>query len=316
MLICLTSSCQQKNSDQPAPGDTSVLPGTHSLSLIVDNQERTYLLFVPECYTEEKNLPLVLMFHGGGGSAIGVSRDTGWSNKAEDECLLVVYPDGLPEERDRPATFSRNPRLWNDGSGRFNQDVDDVVYIRQLLAVLQADLKIDPKRIFAAGFSNGASMTFFAAIEMEGVFAAVAPVAGSLWINGFQLDKPVSLLYLTGTEDPLNPMEGGPPALLRGDNEPGGDKPKPPVQNHINSWVKALNCNLTPEILEDSDWLKGISFNGCREGTEVQFYTLIGAGHHWPGGIVNLPEIYVGKKIDKLNAVDLIWDFFKTHPKP
>jgi polyhydroxybutyrate depolymerase len=39
-------------------------------------------------------------------------------------------------------------------------------------------------------------------------------------------------------------------------------------------------------------------------------------GHVWPGGINRLPERLVGKPSDKLNATDVIWDFFKTHPKP
>ena len=46
---------------------------------------------------------------------------------------MVVYPEGLPEDRERRASFSSNPRLWNDGSGRFNQDLDDIEFGQILL---------------------------------------------------------------------------------------------------------------------------------------------------------------------------------------
>jgi polyhydroxybutyrate depolymerase len=307
-VIFLSTSCRYDQAE--------ILPGTYTRSIELDGWARTYQLFVPDCYSGDEQLPLVMMFHGGGGSARGVALDTGWSEKAAEQCFLVVYPEALPEDRDKRASFTGNPRLWNDGSGRFNQDIDDIVYIRGLLDSLEEELNIDPDRIFGVGFSNGASMAFLTAIELNDRIAAVAPVAGALWVNDFQLEEPVSLLYLTGTEDPLNPMEGGAPELLRGDSQPGGGQIKPPVLNHINSWVKALDCTITPYTIIETDWIIGIGFQDCDVGTVVHYYTLPGVGHHWPGGKIRLPEYYVGKATDTVSATDLIWDFFSAHPKP
>ncbi len=315
-LALLAAGCARLAGDPagikgPVPGS-----GSHPLELEVGGLDRTYLLFVPGCYDGGSDLPLVLMFHGGGGSAAAVSRDTGWSDRGEESCFLVVYPEGLPEDRDRRASFSSNPRLWNDGSGRFNQDVDDIQFIQALLDSLRAELRIDDRRIFAAGFSNGASMAYRVAIELDREIAAIAPVAGSLWIEDFILEDPVSLIYITGTEDPLNPFEGGVPELARGESQPGGGKAKPPVQDQIDSWIKILECDLSPAAIPAPDGVNALRYSSCREGTEVQFYTIEGGGHHWPGGKIRLPEIYLGEKIDLLDGAELIWDFFQAHPKP
>src|SRR5262249_25520076 len=62
----------------------------------------------------------------------------------------------------------------------FRGNVDDVGYVKAVLQELNSKYKIDPKRIYATGMSNGAMLTHRLAAEMSDVFAAAAPVAGTL----------------------------------------------------------------------------------------------------------------------------------------
>jgi polyhydroxybutyrate depolymerase len=159
-------------------------------------------------------------------------------------------------------------------------------------------------------------MAFRLGIELEGAIAAIAPVAGALWEEEFDLESPVSLLYITGTEDPLNPIGGGVPGLLIGDGEPGGGKEKPPVREHIRKWTEALDCAVPPENQLLAEGIQREYYRNCRVGGEVVYITLEDTGHHWPGGKVRLPEALVGNSTDLINATDVIWIFFQEHPKP
>ncbi len=174
---------------------------------------------------------------------------------------------------------------------------------------LETRFRIDKSRIYATGFSNGASMAFRVGRELPGTIAAIAPVSGSDWLEHEKIDRPVSLLYITGTADPLNPMEGG--EVRIGRKKLGQ---KPPVKEMINKWVSLLGCPADPRVVHEEDTVKGIAYGPCKQGSEVVLYTVEGMGHRWPGGKGLLPESLVGKGSDKLKATDLIWDFFAQHP--
>lgn len=311
-LILAGLGCTQTRITQtPFP---VVKPGTYDRDLQAGGLERTYLIHIPACFQEGIALPLVLMFHGGGGQARVVSQDTGWIEKSEEACFLVVFPNGVPEDPDQPASFSGNPQLWNDGSGRFNQDIDDVDFIEELITTLITELPIDPRRVYAVGFSNGASMVFRLGIELDHYFAAIAPVAGANWISEFSLGHNVSLFYLTGTEDPLNPLDGGVPRLAIGKGEPGGGIPKPPVEDHIQQWVTGLGCEDDLQTILNDGLIEGYLYPDCQGSAVVQYYLLLGVGHHWPGGEIRLPQVFLGPATDQINATNLIWDFFQAHP--
>lgn len=186
-----------------------------------------------------------------------------------------------------------------------------------MLDDLIARFAIDRRRIYATGFSNGASMTFRAGVELSARIAAIAPFAGTLWLKEPKLAGPVSLFYITGDADPLNPFEGGTPKFATG--AASRDmllQPKPPAREFVSAWAHALGCQSEPEPAPASPGLTTLIYSGGRNGSEVRFTIIQEHGHIWPGGRNQLPEAMVGKPSDKLNATDTIWDFFKKHPKP
>jgi polyhydroxybutyrate depolymerase len=187
-----------------------------------------------------------------------------------------------------------------------------------LIDAVARDYPIDPKRVFATGISNGGIFSHYLAANLSLRIAAIAPVAGGIadnFASKFQPELPVSVLMLHGTSDPLVPYHGGDVAY-------GGRGKIIDTDRAVRLWVERDGCLPTPltDSLPDtgskgacpirwSTWGRG------RGGTEVTLYTLEGGGHTWPGGPQFLPAFLVGKVCANLNATDVIWGFFKEHPK-
>lgn len=292
-------------------------PGSHIKTLEVGGKERTYILHVPASYNPESPSPLVVMLHGGGGTATGAMRQTGWAEKGERERFLTVFPNAIARNPAQPSSFAANPQLWNDGSGRFYSDQkvpDDVGFVNALLDDLLAGLAVDARQIFVTGFSNGASMSFRLGAELSRRIAAIAPVAGACWLEALALARPVSMLYITGTADPLNPIEGGVPRLATGASDRVRGKPKPAVRDSISKWAEAIGCPATPHATSDENGVRTEIYSAAEEGAEVVYIAVEGLGHTWAGGTRLLPEYMVGKTSDKIHATDVIWGFFQRHP--
>jgi polyhydroxybutyrate depolymerase len=76
-----------------------------------------------------------------------------------------------------------------------------------------------------------------------------------------------------------------------------------------------LECSPEVKTALDRNGVREIIYDKCAKGGEVVYYTVEGLGHIWPGGKNKLPAKWVGNPNDKLNATDVIWDFFKANPR-
>lgn len=297
------------NQPVPAPGnhDESIVMGSRSAKLT-----RTFIVHVPRGFDGKSRVPVVIMLHGAGGSGAGAIGETGWDVKADREGFVAVFPDGTPPHPLLPARFLLNPRLWNDGSGRGAigvEQVNDLGFISAMIDFLEARYCADPARIYCTGFSNGASMAFSVGLNLSDRVAAIAPVSGHLWYRNQTLAYPVPLLFIIGTEDPLNPIDGGTVKLPWATTEY-----HPPIEDTLKEWERMLGCGPQVETARGNG-VREITYDQCAKGGEVVYYRVRGLGHIWPGGKNSLPEKWVGKPSDSLNATDVIWDFFKAHPR-
>ncbi|HWQ61426.1 MAG TPA: PHB depolymerase family esterase, partial [Negativicutes bacterium] len=193
-------------------GPISAGPTAHTLT--VDGLTRTYTVYAPAGYDGHRPLPVVVMLHGAGATGAGVIAETAWGEKADREGFLAVFPDAMRAEQAAPPAFLTNPQLWNDGSGRgqgFLRAVDDVRFLDLMLTDLAKRYAVDNKAIFLTGFSSGASLAFRAAALLPDRFAAIAPVAGPCWPlpSGPPSRAATPTLFIAGTVDPLNPLDGG-----------------------------------------------------------------------------------------------------------
>jgi polyhydroxybutyrate depolymerase len=120
---------------------------------------RTYRLHLPSGYRDNVEQALVLNFHGHGSAASGQEKMTQLSRLADQQDFIAVYPQGIVGP-DRHSGWSTGP-IWDP-------HVNDVLFVSDLLNHLQAELCIDPMRIYAMGFSNGGGMTNLLAARMAG----------------------------------------------------------------------------------------------------------------------------------------------------
>ena len=289
-------------------------------SLRHDGLERRYLLHVPAGLDPARPAPLVMMLHGAGGSAEVAARAYGWRELADREGFIAVFPEGTRPDLARATTARadmpmRNPRLWNDGSGRGpagRRKVDDISYLAAVLDDVARRCAVDLDRVYCTGFSNGASMTFSAGVQLSDRFAAVAPISGHLWLADPQPTFPRPMFFLTGDADPLNPLAGGEARNPFG----GPPQQKPPIQKSIDAWVTLLGLDpAKPAIIRDDARVRAIRY-GDAHAREVVFYIVKGLGHEWPGRPRVLSRRLTGSASNAVDATALVWEFFKAHPRP
>ncbi len=284
-----------------------------SATIDVNGVARTYLIHIPSSYNRARPTSLVLVFHGGGGAAAGMERISGMNEVSDRHGFIAVYPQGID-------------RQWKDGrdvpergsSGASLTEMDDVTFIAALISSLEAKYRIDPKRVYATGISNGAIFSLRLACDLGGQIAAIAPVAGSIPV-GFPdscVAQPVSVLMINGTDDRLVPFAGG-----KVGGPFVGQGYVVPVADTVSTWVKADGCSPSPHsfALPDTDPDDGTTtavqtFGACRNGTAVELYAINGGGHTWPDGPQYLPQFIVGKVSYDFNASETIWQFFAAHP--
>ncbi len=316
-LLSMACDCTQRGPRREPAERTVQARELVERSVLVDGARRSYHLHLPKGWDGKTALPLLMMLHGGGGTGTIAMEETAWADKADRESFLAVFPTATPPDPRRRPRFSTNPPVWNDGSGRYHageRDIADVAYLSAVLDDVLAAHPVDERRIYVTGFSNGASMTFRFGLERSSRLAAIAPVAGAFWARGDKLEHPLPMLYLTGTADPMNPLDGGVPRFAKTGREHGG-RAKPPVAASVRRWSDLLGCPTEPTIRRAAG-VERRTFAPCRGGAEIELVLVEGTGHVWPGGRTKLPEWMVGADSGKLDATAEIWRFFAKHSRP
>jgi poly(3-hydroxybutyrate) depolymerase len=111
-------------------------PGDYSLSLVVRGLERNYLVHVPSLGDGKSPMPVVIMLHGGGGTAEITRSSTGWIPKADEGGFIIAFPEATRRDPSQAPSFLFNPQIWNDGSGRGfagRENVDDIGFLNAMM---------------------------------------------------------------------------------------------------------------------------------------------------------------------------------------
>lgn len=265
---------------------------------------RTFLLHVPAYYDTIRRAPLVIVLHGHGESAENFEKYTGMSNKADREGFIAVYPQALGDPSDWHTAI--------DGPSKR----DDIAFVREIIDLLEHKYRIDHRRIYAAGHSNGGIMTYRLASTLSDKLAAIGVTAGSIGMIDEHGDTlriappphPVSVIHFHGLADGDVPYHGGP--------ESDGPDNIVSVKNTISFWVNADHCASLPASQKTSDDGNVMveSYTPCAKGTAVTLYTIIDGSHRWPGD--DVPWYTFPDRDDSdIVATDLMWDFFAAHPR-
>lgn len=270
-ILFLVSACAASGLAAPAP----FTPGATAHTISVGGLDRTYRLYLPAGLPPAA--PLVVMLHGGFGSADQAERSYGWNQLAEQAKFVVAYPDGLN-------------RAWNSGGGccgRPGRDnVDDVAFITAAVRDIAGNIGIDPTRIYATGISNGGMMAYRLACTTA-VFAAIGPDSATQ-LDSCSAPSPTSVIHIHGTGDRMIRYDGGPGAGIA--NIDG-----PPVPD-VNAFWRGVDQCAPPAVTVNGALTTSTA--NCPSGRSVELITVAGGGHEWPPF-----------------ATQTIWDFFAAHPR-
>ena len=301
-LAVMLAACARIGNAKPTSNTSTLKPGTYEQSLTVSGRERSYITHLPPNIATAQSPALVIVLHGGGGNGENATRMSGMSAKADKENFIVAYPNGNGRLGEVVLT-------WNAGNCcgyALDQNINDVEFIRALIDKMLATYPIDSKRVYVTGMSNGGMMSYRLACELSDKIAAIAPVAGALNVD-CKPTHPISVIAFHGIGDQHVLYEGGEPKV-KADPHARTDKS---VASAMTFWSQFNQCPPTPKRDERGNIVHD-TYTNCANGTAVELYSIKGEGHTWPGGKSYLSGDEPTKEI---SATDVMWEFFKTHPK-
>jgi polyhydroxybutyrate depolymerase len=293
---CRAAAAGQPDSPGASPAAAAAIPaGSSTRTIAVGGTTRTYIVYRPAVLPA--SAPLVVMLHGGYGSASQAEKSYHWDAEADAGHFLVAYPDGLD-------------RAWNTGGGCCGTPgrtgADDVGFITAMVSAIARALPVDARRVYATGISNGGIMAYTLACRTT-VFAAIGPDSATE-LGRCPHPAPASVIAVHGTADQNIPYNGGP-----GDGTALIDGPPVPAVNA--AWRAVDQC--APPVASVSGPVTD-SVAKCPAGRAVELVTIAGAGHQWPGATAK-PALQKLLGLDPpstaLDATAVIWRFFAAHPR-
>lgn len=281
---------------------------THTMQF--EGYERSYIVHLPPEAKLQNPIPLLFHLHGGGGTAKGTSGLTfnRFNELADRDGFIVVYPNAINKN-------------WNDGRKledvlAWKKDINDVAFITAIIDELKQKYKIDTKRIFTTGMSNGGFMSSRLLCDRADIFRGGAILTASLskdYIPQCDPEKPVAVMVMNGTDDPLVPYDGGHVRVFRKNR---GEIVS--TDEYMDFWKIKNGCEIKqntvelPDTADDGTTVSVTKYSKCDNQGALVLYTINGGGHTWPGGKQYLGERIIGKTNRDIVACDVIWDYFKN----
>ena len=282
----------------------SASAGTATITATVAGKHRVAIIHLPTSYHPPTPLPLIMNMHGSGSTALEQEALTGMDATADADNFIVVYPQGgIPEGTGFDWNVPGEPLIG--GATVPAGAPDDVSFIEQLVALVEHSYCVDPRRIYATGFSGGARMASQLACDASSIFAAVAPVSGLRLPSPCPSARPVPVVSFHGTADPVDPYNGN-----------GQKYWTYSVPVAARRWGVHNGCSATPAVSRPDTGVTLTSYTGCSGGAAVSLYTVEGEGHEWPGG-PHLPKRLtrvLGPQSTAISANATMWAFFAAHP--
>jgi polyhydroxybutyrate depolymerase len=269
---------------------------------------RSYYVHEPARTWAGPARPAVLVLHGGGGNGKISAAMSGFNQKADAEGFVAVYPNGS-------GRFGEDRLLtWNAGhccAYALRERVKDVAFISELIDELVRRDRVDPKRIYVTGMSNGGMMSFVLGRELSHKIAAIAPVVGAMFGDEAQPSAPMPVIMFNSRTDKSVPFEGGPAPVRMGTAVADADIK--PTMFALDFWARANRC-VGPPAVANEPGVTITRFDRCAGGARVVLYALEGGGHSWPGGRAS-GRAGADEPDANVSATDLMWDFFKQHSR-
>jgi polyhydroxybutyrate depolymerase len=314
--------------------------------------ERSYLVRLPRGYDHDRKYPVVVLFHGMNQDPSDMSRLTRFDELADKEGVIAVYPAaqhgrwniGVNPEVPRVAGPYRRRRGYPGGGypgggypgggypgGGYprrrppdqrpggNQTpttpADDVEFTNHMLDAIATKYSVDPTRVYAAGLSAGGFMAMKVGCALSDRIAAIGVVGAAMPKKMICLpSRPVPVVMINGTSDPIVPHGGG--------KEHNLQLPVVSVEDTAKAFARDDRCAEKPTHSKLPARAKGgmttevDTYDGCHDGAQVVSYNVKGGGNTWPGGEQYQVEKQIGKTTQDINANEIIWNFMAAHRLP
>jgi polyhydroxybutyrate depolymerase len=277
--LCEAGVCRTGGVVCPA---VALQPGDQDRGVIVNDATRTYTVHVPTGYSGNTPVPLVLDFHPMSLGSAWEEANSGYKALSDQQGFIVVWPHGLETS-------------WNVGPCcTTSSTIDDFAFARTIVRLLSIEACIDPRRVYAAGFSMGGLMAYYLACKQAEVFAAIAVSSSDLIVDAdlaCQPTRPVTEISFRGSADTVVPYAGGP------SNPPGHADMALDLMGAVGTfekWASLDHCTGSPSP-EDANGCS--TYSTCQDGTEVRLCTTQGGGQ-------------------VVGDAALAWDLLKRHEMP
>jgi len=245
-------------------------PGNSNRTLQVGGRTRNYVLHVPSAYKGTAAVPLIVDFHGHGGTGVGQASDSPYPKVVDADGVLMVFPTAIGD--------------WNMGPCCAD-DVDDIGFAKALVSEVESVGCVDPKRVYATGFSMGGAMSHQLACRATDIFAAIAPAAFDLLEEHLATCKPtrpITVITFRGTKDDLAIYAGGLSNLVRPIHFLG-------AINSMKKWAELNGC--TGQAKDLGNNCQGFEAAQCQGGVESVVCSKTGGGHEQGNATLGWPVL-------------------------
>ncbi len=279
-----------------------------SSALVHNDTNRSYRLYVPASVRDRDGPAALVLVLQGAGPGFDIMDITRMAAVADREGFAVAFPNAVGD-------------LWNDGALKAAgpNESRDVAFLRRVVADIEAEgLKVDRRRVFALGLSNGGMMSLRLACEAADLFAGVGAIAANMpaaLAPDCRPSAPVSVIVVNGTDDPVVPYRGGTVRV----GVVGFGKVLS-TDETMALWARANGCGPPSPLaaLPDRDRGDGsramqVDYADCR-GARLRLIRIEGGGHTWPGGMQFMPALLIGTVNRDIDAGQAAWTFFKDAP--
>ncbi len=272
-----------------------------SHTIDVNGVSRSYLLYVSPGQSG-KPLPAFIIMHGGGSTGAQQETYSNFDAFAQAHGLVVMYPQGVDKH-------------WNDGRVIGHESMaDDIGFIKAMLAAVTAQGLIDPKRVYAAGISNGGFMAQHMACVMPDALAGIAVVAATQPVDAAcPSPRPMPAIFFHGTADKLVPFNGGPIVPQFGNRGTAMSNAQA-----VAIWQKRNGCGAAQRTQlpakEANDPMRvTVETYSCPPGRGLENVIVENGGHTWPGAHQRFfATMILGPVTDDIDANDTMWSFFQS----
>jgi polyhydroxybutyrate depolymerase len=278
-------------------------PGEYTREIESDGRTRKYTLTVPTSYNPSSPTPLVMVYHGGGGTMNYSQKEYGWDQMAEEKGIIVASMNGTS------ALPGDVLSTWNAGSCcgyARDKNIDDVAYIRVALKDIQANFNVEDGAVFATGFSNGGMLSHRLACEASDVIDAVAALAGTVGVTTCAPAREIPVMHIHAIDDTHVLFNGG--AGKDSFNDLSQVTEFVSVPDTAQFWIDTYGLDATPERIYDNKGAYCDRYTGSTQGGSFTLCVTPDGGHSWPGA--DSPSHGGAIPSETLDGNEVIWEFF------